>query len=186
MIYDKDQISGDDLVGCVTVSLGELGDDGSFNGWKQINRPPRGNFPAFATKNNGDIKLKIKMTYQESAKTTVPEPESSHGESEILPSPKGPEFILAAEGPNWAMTVSDHLSALENGTCVPSSGIVLPAQSEAELESIPRNLLRAVEASNSAPLVSLVRPQAPEADRGAEHHGFSGNISIAATDVVFA
>ena len=50
----------------------------------------------------------------------------------------------------------------------------------------PRNLLRAVEASNSAPLVSLVRPLAPEADRGAEHHGFSGNISIAATDVVFA
>jgi hypothetical protein len=39
MVYDKDQVSSDDLVGCVTVSLGEL-QNGIFDGWRRIIRPP--------------------------------------------------------------------------------------------------------------------------------------------------
>ena len=39
MVYDKDQVSSDDLIGCVTVSLGEL-ENGVFDGWRRIIRPP--------------------------------------------------------------------------------------------------------------------------------------------------
>jgi len=39
MVYDKDRISADDLIGCATVELSELV-DGPFDGWKPIARPP--------------------------------------------------------------------------------------------------------------------------------------------------
>ena len=39
MVYDKDQLSEDDLIGCVLVQLGELR-NGHFNSWKRIIRPP--------------------------------------------------------------------------------------------------------------------------------------------------
>ena len=39
MVYDKDQVSSDDLIGCVSVGLDEL-QDGVFDDWKRIIRPP--------------------------------------------------------------------------------------------------------------------------------------------------
>lgn len=63
MVYDKDQISEDDLIGCVQVSLGEL-NDGVFDSWKRIIRPP--NAPTreflFFAPPVPELKLKITKT----------------------------------------------------------------------------------------------------------------------------
>ena len=37
MVYDKDQITHDDLIGCVTIRMGEIL-QGPFDGWREIQR----------------------------------------------------------------------------------------------------------------------------------------------------
>ena len=63
MVYDKDQISEDDLIGCVQVSLGEL-QNGRFDAWKRIIRPP--NAPTreflFFTPPVPELKLQITLS----------------------------------------------------------------------------------------------------------------------------
>ena len=63
MVYDKDQISADDLIGCVIVQLGELV-DGEFDAWKQVIQPP--NAPTrqyiFFTAPKPELKLKISLS----------------------------------------------------------------------------------------------------------------------------
>jgi hypothetical protein len=64
MVYDKDQLSEDDLIGCVLVQLGEL-ENGHFDSWKRIIRPP--NAPKreylFFTAPTPELKLKITLSF---------------------------------------------------------------------------------------------------------------------------
>mmetsp|Transcript_30923 Transcript_30923/g.82941 ORF Transcript_30923/g.82941 Transcript_30923/m.82941 type:complete len:679 (-) Transcript_30923:271-2307(-) len=41
MVYDKDQFTSDDVIGCATITLGELAEGGSLDCWREIMRPPR-------------------------------------------------------------------------------------------------------------------------------------------------
>uniref|UniRef100_A0A7S0MD93 C2 domain-containing protein n=1 Tax=Cryptomonas curvata TaxID=233186 RepID=A0A7S0MD93_9CRYP len=61
MIYDKDQFSNDDLIGCVTVGLKELDADGIFDGWKMIVRPPNASQTQFFWYRPpiGEVKLRV-------------------------------------------------------------------------------------------------------------------------------
>ena len=184
MIYDKDQISGDDLVGCVTVSLGELNEDGIFDSWKQINRPPKEKFQAFASNKNGELKLKITMRYEETHKTAG----ASNMRAEALPSPRN--SILAAEGSEseWAMSISDPMPALESGNGIPTTGIVLKEvdrdqNQDFNFYGVSRRITtknRPVETSNAAPLACAVLGFDAVSDK-------LGNGScISSTDLVLA
>lgn len=63
MVYDKDQLSEDDLIGCALVQLSEL-KEGHFSSWKKLIRPP--NAPAreylFLPAPKPEIKLQVSMT----------------------------------------------------------------------------------------------------------------------------
>ena len=61
MVMDKDQLSKDDLVGCVTVSLRELGDTGTFHGWKRIAGPPNRREFFWHKHTNGEVKLSVAL-----------------------------------------------------------------------------------------------------------------------------
>jgi hypothetical protein len=39
MVYDKDQFSSDDVIGCVKIRLGDI-ENGLMDGWKKVIRPP--------------------------------------------------------------------------------------------------------------------------------------------------
>jgi hypothetical protein len=63
LVYDKDQLSNDDLIGCVTVKLGEL-HNGVLDGWRKITRPPNApkrEFFVFAAK-EGELKVRASLT----------------------------------------------------------------------------------------------------------------------------
>ncbi len=64
MIYDKDQFSNDDLIGCVTVGLKELDADGIFDGWKIIVRPPNASQTQFFCfiPPIGEVRLRVCLT----------------------------------------------------------------------------------------------------------------------------
>ena len=86
MVYDKDQISEDDLVGCVEVSLGEL-KDGLFDGWRKIIRPP--NAPArqfiFFKPPVPELKLKVTLSTPDlDCQCGSLSPQSSHADGQEL------------------------------------------------------------------------------------------------------
>jgi hypothetical protein len=62
IVFDKDQVSRDDLVGCVTVSLRELGDSGVFDGWKRIARPPHRTELPWHNPSVGELLLSVTLT----------------------------------------------------------------------------------------------------------------------------
>ena len=65
MVYDKDQISEDDLIGCVMVQLSEV-HNGLFNSWKKIIQPsvsPIKKYLPFPGQNSvPELKLQINMS----------------------------------------------------------------------------------------------------------------------------
>ena len=61
MVYDKDLISGDDLIGCVQVALGEL-KDGVLDSWRRIIRPPNAPARDFLLLTPPIPELKLKIT----------------------------------------------------------------------------------------------------------------------------
>ena len=56
MVYDKDQISSDDLIGCVTLKAGEL-HTGPLDEWREIIRPPM----LFYERKRGPEKAELKL-----------------------------------------------------------------------------------------------------------------------------
>lgn len=65
MVYDKDQLSSDDVIGVVKVKLEELySARGSIDGWKKIIQPPnfRKRFLCFSVKKEPELKLKISLS----------------------------------------------------------------------------------------------------------------------------
>ncbi len=68
MIYDKDQFSSDDVIGCVKIRLGDLVDK-AFDGWMEITRPPDAPKKQFFFFNVpvGEVKLKATLQYSQGA-----------------------------------------------------------------------------------------------------------------------
>jgi hypothetical protein len=65
MVYDKDQVSSDDVIGCVTVRLADL-QHGTLDDWREIIRPQGSFFPNHTAKRNEDqpeVKLKVWLEY---------------------------------------------------------------------------------------------------------------------------
>jgi hypothetical protein len=64
MVYDKDQISSDDVIGCITIRLGEL-QYGMLDEWREILRPQSNFFPAQVIQqrlaDKPELKLKVKL-----------------------------------------------------------------------------------------------------------------------------
>jgi hypothetical protein len=69
MIYDKDQFSSDDVIGCVKIRLGDLV-NGKYDGWQDIIRPPNAPKKQFFFFDVPVGKLKLKITITDSNATT--------------------------------------------------------------------------------------------------------------------
>jgi hypothetical protein len=63
MVYDKDQFSSDDVIGCVKIRLGDIV-NGVYDGWQDIIRPPDAPKKQFLFFNVpvGELKLKLTIT----------------------------------------------------------------------------------------------------------------------------
>jgi hypothetical protein len=61
MIYDKDQFSSDDIIGCVKIRLGDI-ENGLMDGWKNIVRPPDAPKKQFFFFDVPVAELKVKIT----------------------------------------------------------------------------------------------------------------------------
>mmetsp|Transcript_34058 Transcript_34058/g.71512 ORF Transcript_34058/g.71512 Transcript_34058/m.71512 type:complete len:281 (-) Transcript_34058:61-903(-) len=191
MIYDKDQISEDDLVGCVTVSLGEL-KDGVFDSWKKITRPPKSSSPAFwKSANQGELKLKVhcKDCNQVAVKRDSNASDSNlssrkpsdtlvHG-SDLALSIAQSSFDLERGSPAIGMVVksSKHVNGLANHNDI-QSGQPWISKSVKPLTTTVQHTTPAhpvVEASNAAPLaIALLQDDD------------NWNREVTASDIVFA
>ena len=68
MVYDKDQFSSDDVIGCVKIRLGDIV-NGVYDGWQEIIRPPDAPKKQFLFFNVPIGELKLKVTITDSIRT---------------------------------------------------------------------------------------------------------------------
>ena len=61
MAYDKDQVSADDLIGCVKISLSEL-EHGALDEWREIIRPQNAFFSTSISQRKVKPELKFKAS----------------------------------------------------------------------------------------------------------------------------
>ena len=61
LVFDKDQLSKDDLVGCVAVSLRELVPAGALRGWRRIARPPERSLFFWHRPTVGEVLLSVTL-----------------------------------------------------------------------------------------------------------------------------
>ena len=101
MVYDKDQLSSDDLIGCVTVSLSELGSEGCFEGWKEIVRPRKSSrFQLPLRKPLAELKLRVTLKSESEredgcTETAFSSPDA-RSPARALKSPQSPRFSLTS------------------------------------------------------------------------------------------
>jgi hypothetical protein len=89
LLYDKDQLSKDDLIGCVTVTVGEL-KGGVFDSWKKVVRPANAPKKQFLFYNvpEGELKLRVSLTQK-------PQPTSEDADTDAVPESVSEEILTA-------------------------------------------------------------------------------------------
>ena len=103
MVYDKDQITNDDLIGCVTIRMGEIL-QGPFDGWREIQRHGEPTFEwikgLIYTKTGPPPQLKVRVALRveqpDESSMVIPSAERLHVHSEVQHSAVHPHAGLPA------------------------------------------------------------------------------------------
>ncbi len=116
MIYDKDQFSSDDVIGCVKIWLGDIVGKG-FDGWMEIVRPPNSPKKQFFFFNVpiGELKLKVTLQYSQGADLELENGKSAMSVGDVVPAVKCFQVFLRSNPLDYELELAVFSSRCNRG-----------------------------------------------------------------------